>query len=73
MKISTETLYEIWNDDTGERIVIGQDRDSLGLIELRSLDCNGKSLERFTLTVEQARHTVDAILKVITDLSEVNR
>lgn len=45
-----ETLKEIWNNDTGECVEIGPDRDGLGLLELRyRLYRSGQITERFSM------------------------
>ena len=35
-KLSLETIYQIWNDKTGDRIELGSDRDGLDLYEIRA-------------------------------------
>ena len=42
-KHSLEIKFEIWNDKSGERFVIGDDRDGIGLIEIRYVDDTGKT------------------------------
>lgn len=41
---SFETVYQIWNDKTGERVEVGPDRDGLDLIELRSYSDDGRRM-----------------------------
>lgn len=54
MKYSMEKVYEIWNDETGERIDIGPDRDGLDLIEIRSVNGDGKIAARVSFAKEAA-------------------
>ncbi len=57
-----ETVYEIWNDDTGERISVGPDRDGLDLIEIRMHDTNkGEVHTQLSFTKPQARMLVKAL------------
>lgn len=67
-RFSLETVYQIWDDDSGERTEIGQDADSLGFIEIRQRDENGKILARLTFPKEMAQLISDSIIKVANDL-----
>lgn len=49
-KITLETVYQIWNDKTGDRIELGPDRDGLGLMEIRSYASDGKVTQCVTFT-----------------------
>jgi hypothetical protein len=53
MSYTFETLYEIWDDKTGNKIEVGPDRDALDLIEIRAIE-DGKRVSDITLTREQA-------------------
>lgn len=66
---SLEIKYEIWDDESGSRIEVGPDRDSLGLIEIRLHEA-GKTLDRISMTVEQAKLVAQAINKAAYDLGE---
>lgn len=68
---SYETVHEIWNDKTGERIVVHQDRDGCGLIEIRSLDDNGGVLQTLTFTPEQSPLVIKAIVAIVSDIQDV--
>lgn len=50
---SIETVRQVWNDDTGERVEIGPDRDGLDLIEIRQVTDDGVTTATVTLTREQ--------------------
>lgn len=52
---------EIWNDKHGERIEIGEDRDGLGLTEIRQIDSQGKMLARITLDDDALSLTIKAL------------
>lgn len=47
---SLETIHQIWNDKTGERLEIGPDRDGLDLIEIREYTDDGQIGNRITMT-----------------------
>lgn len=51
---SLETVYQIWNDLNGSRIEVGTDRDSLGLVQIRSISASGHNEREVTLTLEEA-------------------
>ena len=60
MKYSTEMVMQVWNDDTGERVEIGPDRDSLGLVEIRSYE--GRELNAsIRIAVNGAKQFRDAL------------
>jgi len=61
MTYSLETVFEVWNDKTGERIEIGEDRDSLGLTEIRSRMDDGQIGARIVLTNEQVPLVIEAL------------
>ena len=60
MSYSLEVVFEIWNDKTGERITIGNDRDGLSLIEIRSITDDGSTAGSIMLTEEQAPMFIEA-------------
>lgn len=53
-KYSAETVYQVWNDRTGERIEIGADRDGLNLVEVRQYDDVGTIIQGISFTEDQA-------------------
>lgn len=61
---TTDTVKQIWNDDTGEHIYVGPDGDGVDLVELRYVDDGGTICSRFTMTPEQAVATAKAILEL---------
>lgn len=67
MRISTETVYEVWNDTTGEHFAIGEDRDGLGMVEIRRVANNG-IVDRISFTVEEAEPVAIFIERVVADL-----
>ncbi len=56
-----ETVYEVWNNKTGEAIEVGPDRDALGLIEIRYKSGNGDSTNSITMTTTCAELVVNAL------------
>jgi len=59
---SLETVREVWNNKSGERIEVGPDRDALDLIEIRYYGPDDKIISRITLTLENAPLVAKAIL-----------
>ena len=59
-----EMMFEIWDDDNGECIEIGADRDGLDCIEIRVKN-DGKLGDRIILSYEQAALLVEAIQKLL--------
>jgi len=59
-----EMMFEIWDDDNGECIEIGPDRDGLDCIEIRVKN-DGKLGDRIILSYEQAALLVEAIQKLL--------
>lgn len=51
---SHEIVHQIWNDKTGDRIEVGEDRDGLELVEIRYIDGYNKIVESVSMTMEQA-------------------
>lgn len=69
MTYSMETMYEIWNDKSGDCIEIGPDRDGLGLIEIRDKQSKNVSL---VLEVEQAELVILALQKAVASQKNKN-
>lgn len=70
---TTETLYEIWsNDGEGYHYEVGEDRDGLDGVEVRSvLDDGVRTIEaRMSFTADAAEQIGQAILKVARKLKE---
>ena len=66
---TVEKVYEIWGCD-GERLEIGQDREGLGLIEIR--DWEGRDTVQRTLGMdkEQAKLVIECLRELILDLEK---
>lgn len=60
-----EQKCEIWNDTEGTRIEVGLDRDSLGMVEIRRHDQEGKIGERITMMPNEAELVIEALRKVL--------
>ena len=69
-KYSTEIVREIWNDDTGERVCVGPDRDGLDLLEIRQMTDDGKVGQSITLTPDQARLVAAAMYECADELDK---
>lgn len=66
MAYSVETVIEIWNDETGEHIEVGPDRDGLDMIEIRQCSRDGKIESRFgPFTVDVAEHLAVALRQAV--------
>ncbi len=54
-RFSVEEVVQIWdNENDGERIEFGPDRDGLGLVEIRCVNSDGSRHSSFTMVEEQA-------------------
>ena len=71
MSFSTETVIQVWNDEHGDRVEVGPDRDGLGLVEIRSYTDDNQIGSRITLAPEQAVLIAEAILKLYGEKHEV--
>lgn len=54
MGFTKEKKFEIWDDDTGAKIEVGPDRDSLGLVEIRAIESDGRLHGTITMLPGQA-------------------
>ncbi len=57
-----ETLHRIYNDKTGEYLQIGPDGDGVDMVDIRSIDPQGKEFSRVTIPLEMARLVGSALL-----------
>lgn len=71
MSFSAETVIQVWNDEHGDRVEVGPDRDGLGLVEIRSYTDDNQIGSRITLAPEQAVLIAEAILKLYGEKHEV--
>ena len=69
-KYSIETVIQIWNDKTGERVEVGPDRDGLDLVQIRSYADNGTLERDITFTQEQAKLVAEAIQLIVAKESQ---
>lgn len=67
-EFTMETLYQIWNDKTGECVEVGEDRDSLGLVEIRTKLEGTSGHNEMTFSPDQALLIADALQKVANTL-----
>lgn len=65
MSYSFETVQQVWDDKSGERIEIGPDRDALELIEIRHVSNEGKTGQSVVMTKEQAELVYKALGKLL--------
>ena len=64
MSFSVEHIVEVWNDEHGERVEVGCDRDGLDLVEIRSVNDRGEIDARLMMPKEQAILVAKAILEL---------
>ena len=57
-----EKLTKIWANDCGESFEIGPDSDSLGCVEIRHRDVDGKIYARITFPPETGKAFAQAIV-----------
>ena len=70
MKVSLETVREVWNDEDGEHWEVGPDRDDLGCVEIRFYDQDNKIGERMMFSLEAAAAIGGAILECVNELAK---
>lgn len=61
---SLELVMKIYNDNTGEAIEVGEDKDGLGMVEILYRDDKGKIGDRLSLEPEQIPYIIEALTKV---------
>lgn len=59
--MSVNMVMQVWNDDTGERIDVGEDRDGLGLLEIRYVDETGKVRADIRIEPQHAHKLIESI------------
>lgn len=64
MAHSYEVVSEIWDDKTGSKLEIGQDRDALELVEIRRKDECGALVESVTFNRDEAALVIRALRAV---------
>lgn len=62
---SIEHVTNIWDDETGERYVIREDSDGLGLPEIQYVDPDNKVQARITMTIQLAERFLKEFSKWI--------
>ena len=60
-----EEHYIIYNNETGEKVIVRPDRDGLQMVEISSYGDTGEELVNLVLTARQAKLLNIAIHKVI--------
>ena len=60
-KYTLETMYQIWNDETGTHIDIGPDRSCTDLVEIRSYTDDGQIGARITFCYAELARLQNAI------------
>ncbi len=68
MPAKLEIVYQLWMED-GDRIEVGQDRDGLGLIEIRGFDAS-KIESAVLLAKDLAKQVSECLLCVLHDMEE---
>ena len=48
-RITIETSYKIWDDQTGDRFEVCEDADGLGMTEIRYVNDEGKIVNKITI------------------------
>jgi hypothetical protein len=64
MSYSVERVIEVWDDQHGEHIDVGPDRDIGELVEIRSYTVDGVIGQRIAMAKEQAVLVAQAILEL---------
>ena len=61
MTYTSETCYQLWNDDTGERIEVGPDSDCLGFTDIRCYAHDGTLIGGISLNNDQIDWLFDTL------------
>lgn len=61
--------YEIVDDNHGSKIVVSEDVDGLGMVELRNIEHDGEVSQTLLITLEQLPLVMPAIGNVAHDLA----
>lgn len=61
MSYSLEKVNQIWDNELGDRIEVGPDRDGLDLIEIRYVNPDGEVQQGITLRGEQVNMVIEAL------------
>lgn len=72
-KTKTHTIEvhrKVWNDETGERIEVGPDADSVGLVDVVQYADDDSSSVRITGTPEMMRLVAKAILNAAYEIEQ---
>jgi len=64
--------YEVVNDNVGSKIVVSEDADGLGMIELRNVESDGVS-QTFLITMEQLPLVMSAMSQCARDIAAQNK
>lgn len=68
---TVEMEMKVWNDKDGSRVVVRDDSDGLGLVEIVSYDDDDREEGRIVLPIEAAKKLIDAMSTFI-DYREQN-
>lgn len=60
-----EARFEIWNDSSGERIEVGEDRDGLDLVEIRSIADDNTCGPSITLPEEAVPALIEGLQRLM--------
>jgi hypothetical protein len=66
--LSMEIVHEIWDDDTGTHIEIGEDRDGLQMVEIRQYEGKLEPYNRMMFTVGEAQMVSSALFRLVNDM-----
>lgn len=65
-----ETVHQVWNTETGERVEAGPHPDEPNCLEVRHLDRDGKSLAAIKVPTALAKLVARAVTRAARDLEE---
>jgi len=73
VKYTSEVAREIWDDKTGEHVVVGPDRDGLGLVSVRYYSGDSAVTNALTFPPDQAVLVAQAMLASANELKGDNQ
>lgn len=69
-RVSLEIVYNVWDDDTGTHIEVGEDRDGLQLIEVRIYEGKLEPFNSVLFTVGEAELIAQSLLRVVDNMKK---
>jgi hypothetical protein len=67
-RLSVEVVHKIWDDDMGTNIEVGEDKDGLGMIEVRFFEDKLEPFNSVMFTVGEAELAAKSLLYFVEEM-----